>query len=106
MKWYRYVACFFAGVFLANWIPHFIHGVDGQRFATPFTTAPGKLDQPIVNTLWALLNIVVGVLLFKMGKISMQNKWTVVVFLCGFAAISLALTIAAPMVLMHYGATQ
>lgn len=100
MKWYRYVACFFSGIFLANWIPHFIHGVDGQRFPTPL----GKLDQPIVNILWSLVNLIVGALLFRVGGVSMQKKWTFVVFFCGFAAISLALTIAAPMVLAQYGA--
>ena len=29
MKWYHYVAVFFAGAFLANVVPHFIHGVSG-----------------------------------------------------------------------------
>jgi len=48
MKWYNYVACFFAGVFLANVVPHFIHGVSGDSFPTPFANPPGKgLSSPI-----------------------------------------------------------
>jgi hypothetical protein len=36
MPWYSYVACFFAGAFLANAVPHFVKGVTGEAFPTPF----------------------------------------------------------------------
>lgn len=36
MKWYNFVACFFTGMFIANMVPHFIHGVSGPPFPTPF----------------------------------------------------------------------
>ena len=42
MKWYHYVAAFFAGAFLANVVPHFIHGVSGDAFPTPFADPAGK----------------------------------------------------------------
>jgi hypothetical protein len=37
VNWYEYIACFFAGMFLANVVPHFVHGISGERFPTPFT---------------------------------------------------------------------
>ncbi len=58
MKWYHYVAAFFSGAFLANTVPHFIHGVSGDPFPSPFANPPGKgLSSPIVNVLWACLNL-------------------------------------------------
>jgi hypothetical protein len=44
------VACFFAGAFLANFVPHFVHGISGDRFPTPFANPPGKgLSSPTLN---------------------------------------------------------
>jgi hypothetical protein len=95
MKWYQYIACFFAGMFIANVVPHFIHGVSGDRFPTPFSTPPGKgLSSPLVNVLWALFNLVVGYLLFRAGKISASNRWSLLVFFIGILAISIMLSIS------------
>ncbi len=44
MHWYSYVGCFFAGMFLANAVPHFVHGISGDPFPTPFAKPPGKVD--------------------------------------------------------------
>jgi hypothetical protein len=50
MNWYNYVACFFAGAFLANVVAHFFHGISGDRFPTPFARPPGRaLSSPTVN---------------------------------------------------------
>jgi hypothetical protein len=50
MSWYDYIACFFAGMFLANVVPHYVKGVCGDRFPTPFANPPGKgLSSPTVN---------------------------------------------------------
>jgi len=27
MNWYDYIGCFFSGMFLANAVPHFVHGI-------------------------------------------------------------------------------
>lgn len=52
MNWYNYVACFLAGVFLTNMVPHFINGVSGGKFPTPFANPPAKgLSSPTVNVL-------------------------------------------------------
>jgi hypothetical protein len=61
VNWYNYIACFFAGAFLANFVPHFVHGISGDRFPTPFAHPPGKgLSSSTVNVVWALFNLVVG----------------------------------------------
>ena len=95
MKWYHYVACFFAGTFLANVVPHYIHGISGDAFPTPFANPPGKgLSSPTVNVYWALFNLVAGYILFRAGKVSNKNIWSVVVFFLGVVAISVMLSTA------------
>lgn len=70
MEWYNYLACFFAGAFLANAVPHYIYGICGDKFPTPFAKPPGKgLSSPMTNVLWGLLNMVVGFFLFRSGKV-------------------------------------
>ena len=40
MRWYHYLALFFAGAFLVNCVPHFTNGVSGRPF--PSRTIPGR----------------------------------------------------------------
>jgi hypothetical protein len=89
MNWYHYSACFFAGMFLANAVPHFVHGISGDGFPTPFAQPPGKgLSSPTVNVVWALLNLVIGYILFRVGNVSSSGDSTLVVFFAGIAVIS------------------
>ena len=39
MRWYFFVAYFFGGAFLVNAIPHFVIGVSGRSFPTPFASS-------------------------------------------------------------------
>ena len=95
MKWYHYVASFFAGSFLANVVPHFINGISGNPFPTPFADPPGKgLSSPLVNVLWALFNMLIGYLLLRISKTSAQNKWSLVIFFAGIIWISVMLSLA------------
>lgn len=66
MPWYYYVAHFFAGVFLANGVPHFVHGVSGNKFQSPFASPPGIGESSaIVNVVWGWFNFVIaGALVF------------------------------------------
>ncbi|MDB5256347.1 MAG: hypothetical protein JWM14_1042 [Chitinophagaceae bacterium] len=94
MKWYHYIACFFAGAFLANFVPHFTNGISGDPFPSPFANPPGKgLSSPLINVLWALANLVVGVLLFKVSKLSWSNKLALLIFFLGIALMSINLSI-------------
>lgn len=50
MKWYHLVAAVAAGFFLGNAVPHFVAGVMGQSFPSPFANPPGQgLSSPLVN---------------------------------------------------------
>jgi hypothetical protein len=90
VNWYDYIACFFAGAFLTNVVPHFVHGISGDRFPTPFAKPPGKgLSSPTVNVLWALLNLVIGYILFRVGKVASGNDLALVIFFAGIAALSI-----------------
>jgi uncharacterized membrane protein len=95
MKWYHYVCAFFAGAFLANFVPHFINGISGNAFPTPFANPPGKgLSSPTVNVLWALLNLLVGYLLLKVSKTNTQHKILLIVFFIGIVVMSVMLSYA------------
>ena len=77
MEWYNYLAAFFAGAFLANSVPHFIKGVAGDKFPTPFAKPPGKgLSPAYINVLWAGFNIIIGYLLLVHSKIRTENDHT------------------------------
>jgi hypothetical protein len=94
VNWYDYIACFFAGMFLANAVPHFVHGISGDRFPTPFAHPPGKgLSSPTVNVVWALFNLVVGCILFRIEKVSTGSSPVLILFFAGIAAISIWLSI-------------
>jgi hypothetical protein len=90
MQWYLYIASFFAGIFLANAIPHFVQGLSGNRFPTPFAIPPGRgLSSPTVNVMWALFNFLVGYLFLRIGQVSSGNVPSLVIFFVGVAAISI-----------------
>ena len=94
MNWYNYIACFFAGTFLANVVPHFVHGISGDRFPTPFTQPPGKgLSSPTTNVIWALVNLIVGYVLFRIGKVSSGGNLALIVFFAGISVLSTWLSV-------------
>ena len=61
IPWYIFLLQFAAGLFLANGVPHFVQGICGQRFQTPFASPSGVgKSSAIVNVLWGFLNLAVG----------------------------------------------
>jgi hypothetical protein len=81
-------------MFLTNVVPHFVHGVSGDRFPTPFANPRGKgLSSPTLNVLWALFNLVVGYLLVRVGKLSSGGDLALVIFLAGIVAISIMMSL-------------
>ncbi len=88
--WYNYLAAFFAGAILANAVPHFTHGISGDKFPTPFAKPHGKgLSSPVTNTLWACCNLLAGYILFSVSNIASNNKILLLVFFIGIVSISL-----------------
>lgn len=94
MKWYHYVMCFLGGAFLANFVPHFVNGISGLEFPTPFADPPppeGVSSAP-VNVAWALANLAVGYVLMRYGNFEKRNWAAVVPAFIGFAAMALMLS--------------
>jgi hypothetical protein len=75
MDWAHDASYFFAGAFLTNAIPHFVSGVMGRPFQSPFAKPPGKgLSSSTVNVVWGFLNLVVGYLLiFRVGQFDLRS---------------------------------
>jgi hypothetical protein len=95
LQWYNYLASFFSGVFLANAVPHFIHGISGDKFPTPFSKPSGRgLSSPVVNTLWACFNLLIGYILFRESKVSPHDEFLLSVFFIGIVSISVFSSIA------------
>ena len=94
MEWYVYLARFFAGVFLANAIPHFVSGVQGRGFPSPFASPPGKGESSsAINVIWGTANAVVGyLLLFRVGVFSAHSLHQILVVGIGGFLIALMLS--------------
>jgi hypothetical protein len=79
MSWYDYIVCLLAGTGLANIVPHFVHGISGDSFPTPFARPLVKgLFSPPVNVSRALVNLIVGHVLFRVGWVPTGNGALVV----------------------------
>jgi hypothetical protein len=70
MIWLHDLAYFFGGVFLANAVPHYVSGIMGRPFQTPFAKPPGKgLSSSTVNVLWGIANLVISYcLILRVGQ--------------------------------------
>jgi hypothetical protein len=89
-----YLCAFFAGLFLANAVPHFVQGISGNKFPTPFAKPPGKgLSSATVNVIWGLFNAIVGTILFIHSAIKAETTWLWVTFFVGVALISIPMSI-------------
>jgi hypothetical protein len=64
MNWHWLVSYFFAGIFAANAIPHFVAGTMGRPFQSPFAKPSGiGLSSATVNVVWGFFNAIVAYLL-------------------------------------------
>ena len=89
MTFAQALASCFAGLLLANAVPHFVHGISGDRFPTPFAKPPGKgLSSPTVNVLWSLPNLAIGAALFRAGRVAGGGA-ALGIFCAGVVAISI-----------------
>ena len=92
MNWHNFFG-FMAGALLSNFVPHFVHGISGDRFPTPFARPPGKgLSSPTVNVAWAFLNLLIGGYLYQVGHVSFGTVATLVPLFLGAVAISTILS--------------
>ena len=76
MRLYQYISYFFGAGFLVNAIPHFVSGVTGHPFQSPFATPSGEgLSPAWVNVLWGSANLVFAYLLLeRVGNFELR-RW-------------------------------
>ena len=91
MNWLWFVSYFFGGAFVANAIPHFVSGVMGRSFQSPFAKPPGKgLSSSTVNVVWGFFNAVVGYLLVaRVGAFNPRDTTDILAFGLGALLISI-----------------
>jgi len=95
MAWIVTLAHFFAGMLLANGVPHFVNGISGRRFPSPFATPPGRGEsRPVVNVLWGLANFLLGYLLLaKVGPFNPAPSLDLLSVVLGAVFISVSLAV-------------
>ena len=93
MRWYHYIAYFFGGAVFANAIPHYVVGVSGHPFQSPFASPPGEgLSSATVNVLWGLFNFAVAYLLVgRVGTFELRRTQHVLVVGLGVLVMSVIL---------------
>ncbi len=87
------LAYVFGGAFLANAVPHFVAGMMGRPFQSPFATPHGEgLSSSTVNVLWGFFNLVVAyVLLCRVGEFDLRDTRDAVAMGLGMLALALPL---------------
>jgi hypothetical protein len=92
------VSYFFGGAFLSNAVPHFVSGVMGRPFQSPFAKPPGQgLSSSLVNVLWGFSNLVAGyVLVCRVGEFDLKNTPQV-------AALGIGVLLMGVMAARHFG---
>ena len=85
------LSCFFGGALLCNAVPHFVSGVMGRPFQTPFAKPPGQgLSSSTVNVLWGFFNLVIGyVLVCRVADFNGKDTGDVIALGLGVLAIAL-----------------
>jgi hypothetical protein len=93
--WYTYSAYFFGGAFLANGVPHFVNGISGGKFPSPFAKPFGRGESsPLVNVIWGMVNFIIVCLILRgVGNFSCGLTLDCFVFGFGFVVTAIALAI-------------
>jgi hypothetical protein len=82
MNWLHDLSYLFGGAFLANAVPHFVSGMMGRPFQSPFAKPPGKgLSSSTVNVVWGFANLVIAYLLIvRVGNFDLHAADNVIAF--------------------------
>ena len=98
MHWYFYLLEFVSGLLLTNGIPHFVQGLSGHRFQSPFASPPGIGESsPLSNALWGFANLAVGFILLWFFR--PQGSAAVV----GWILVGLGALLASVQLSLHFG---
>lgn len=74
MDWLFYVSYLLGGAFFANAVPHFVSGMMGRPFQTPFSKPSGEgLSSSTVNVIWGFANFIIAYLLIvRVGNFDLR----------------------------------
>src|SRR5579859_3603036 len=74
MNWLHDLSYLFGGAFLANAVPHYVSGVMGRSFQSPFAKPPGEgLSSSTVNVLWGFGNLAAAYsLILRVGQFDLR----------------------------------
>ena len=91
MEWLHCFSYFFGGAFFSNAIPHFVSGVQGRPFQSPFAKPSGQgLSSSTVNVLWGVFNFAVAYsLICRVGEFSLRSTPHVAALGLGFLLLGL-----------------
>lgn len=85
---------FLAAAFLANFVPHFVNGISGIPFPSPFSNPPGRgLSSPLTNVIWAFINFIAGYLLLRFSRMNSKNILALIIFFLGMVIMSIQLSL-------------
>jgi hypothetical protein len=98
MNWLHDLAYLFGGALGANAVPHFVSGMMGRPFQSPFARPPGKgLSSSTVNVLWGFANFALAYLLIvRVGNFDLRAADQVV-------AVGLGVLLVAMMAARSFG---
>jgi len=95
MTWYGYLLLFASGLLLTNGIPHFMQGLSGAPFQSPFAKPPGVGESsPLVNVYWGFANLAGGAALVM--RFTPQDYF-------GWAALSVGSLAMGTQLSLHFG---
>jgi hypothetical protein len=103
MSWLFALSYFFGGAFVTNAIPHFVSGVMGRPFQSPFAKPPGEgLSSSTINVLWGFFNLAIGYLLIcRVGECDLRSTEDVIAL--GLGTVLMALLMARMFGRLHGG---
>jgi len=98
MQFGHYIAYFFGGAFLANAIPHYVSGLMGRAFQSPFAKPRGEgLSSSTINVVWGFFNLIAGyALICRIGDFDLRAADQVAA--AGLGALLLSMLMA-----RHFG---
>lgn len=82
------------GALLANAVPHFVSGMMGRAFQSPFATPRGEgLSSSLVNVVWGWANLVLAdLLVIHVGDFSLKSWLDSAALLIGMLAMALPMS--------------
>ena len=93
MEWLHAGAYFLGAAFLTNAGPHFVSGVMGRPFQSPFAKPPGEgLSSSMINVLWGSINLAIGYgLICQVGRFDLRAPGDAAVAGLGVSVMGLLL---------------